>query len=285
VYSLYIPLGFTTGFLLGGWIDQYLGWREAFVIVGVPGVLLALLLRFTLREPARGAAEGSNVGAASASFRATFLHFWHKPSMRHLALGGAVHGIGAWGVAIWVPSFFMRVHGLGSAEVGTWLAVVFGVGGSIGVVAGGRFADHLAGRTGDPRWYPRLAALAVLASLPLGFVIYLAPVSTVALLALFLSILTGHTFLGPVLSMIQGLAGPRRRAQGAAYYLFLANLVSMGLGPLVVGAASDLSQSTDGLRYAILGLVSTTSAWSSFHFTRAARTLRADLAATEVMPS
>jgi MFS family permease len=288
IFHLYLPLGFMAGFLLGGWINELFGWREAFLVVGLPGLLLAGLLRLTLREPARGAMDRRppSGGGETTSLWATVRHFLGRGALRYVPLAGAVHGIGAWGVAVWAPSYFMRVHGMGSGEVGTWLAAVFGIGGAGGVVLGGRLADHLARRHGDARWYLWMSAAVVLSAVPFGSAVFLTSVREVALGAFFVSIFFGHMFLGPVMAMIQALAGPRRRAQGAAYYLFLANLVSMGLGPLIVGASSDLFQArfgTGGMRYAMLILFAVTSLVSCALFLRGAKTLRGDLVAAESM--
>jgi MFS family permease len=152
------------------------------------------------------------------------------------------------------------------------------------VILGGRLADHLARRYGDARWYLWLSAAVVLSAVPFGSAVFLTSVREVALAAFFVSIFFGHMFLGPVMAMIQALAGPRRRALGAAYYLFLANLVSMGLGPLIVGASSDLFQArfgTGGMRYSMLILFTVTSLASCALFLRAAKTLRGDLVAAE----
>jgi MFS family permease len=286
VFHLYLPLGFMTGFLLGGWINELFGWRQAFLVVGVPGLLLAGLLRLTLREPSRGAMDPEQPpgGSDTTPLWATLRSFSRPGALRQVPLAGAVHGIGAWGVAVWAPSYFMRVHGMGSGEVGTWMAAVFGIGGAGGVVLGGRLADYLANRYGDARWYLWLSGAVVLAAVPFGSAVYFMAVPELALVCLLVSAFFGHMFLGPVMAMIQALAGPRRRAQGAAYYLFLANLVSMGLGPLIVGASSDLFQArwgTGGMRYAMLVLFVVTSIASCALFLRATTSLRSDLAAAE----
>jgi predicted MFS family arabinose efflux permease len=282
ILFMYLPLGFLVGFLLGGWVNEFFGWRVAFVVVGAPGVLLAILLRLTLREPPRGHSEKRTDLGPPPELFATIRYFLSRPALRHLPLAGAIHGIGAWGVALWLPAYFMRVHGMGSGEVGTWLAFIFGIAGATGTFLGGFLADGIVRRTGDHRWYAWFSGLAILITVPFYFLVFLWQTPVPALLFFIFPILIGHVFLGPVTATIQNLGGVRRRAMAAAFYLFLANLISMTCGPLFIGVISDLFQSRYGhesLRYSLLFLVVVTSIWSALHFFLASRTLREDLAA------
>lgn len=284
VLFMYIPLGFLVGFLVGGWVNEFFGWRAAFMVVGVPGIILALILRFTLREPPRGHSENLQTMPPLPSLSSTIRYFLSRPALRHLPLAGAIHGVGAWGAGVWLPAYFIRVHGMSSGEIGTWMALIFGIAGSIGTIYGGHIADNLVKRTGDPRWYTWFSGSVILLTVPFAFLVYLWPTPVPALLFFILPILLGHMFLGPVMAMIQGLAGVRRRAMAAAFYLFLANLISMGCGPLIIGIISDVYSAeygTDSLRYSILTLVVVTSVWAALHFFLAARTLREDLQAAK----
>ena len=281
ILYLYIPLGFLVGFLIGGWINEFFGWRKAFFVVGVPGVIFSILLRLTLREPPRGHADGVRDSGVTPSLLSTIRYFWSRPSMRHIPLAGAIHGIGAWSMGVWLPAYFIRVHGMGSGEVGTWMALIYGIGGGAGVIYGGYLSDRLVKATGDKRWYMWLAGLAVLISAPFAFFIFLSKTQLPALLFLIVPITVMHMSLGPIVAMIQGLAGLRRRAVAAAFYLFLSNLISMGVGPVIVGMVSDyfnLRYGNESLRYALLVIVFVTFIWSSIHFFLSTRTLREDLA-------
>lgn len=287
ILYMYLPLGFLVGFMVGGWVNEFFGWRAAFVLVGLPGVFLAVLLRLTLREPPRGHSEMAPVTGEVPSLWSTIAYFLSRPSLRHLPLAGAIHGIGAWGAGLWMPAYFMRVHGMSSGEVGTWLALIFGIFGSLGTLSGGYIADRLVRKTGDERWYTWLCGGSILITIPFTILVYTWATPIPALLFFIPAILIGHMFLGPVLAMIQNLAGVRRRAVGAAFYLFLANLVSMGAGPLIIGMISDFFNAAYGdnsLRYALLFLVLLTSVWAAFHFFLASRTLREDLAHARANP-
>jgi MFS family permease len=280
VLYLYIPCGFVVGYLSGGWLNDLVGWRLTFILVGLPGVLLALVVRFTLLEPPRGHAERAPAGDSVPSLASTLRHFLSCPALRHLPLAGALHGIGAFAAALWLPAYFVRTFGVTSGTAGAWMALAYGCGGGIGVLCGGHVADALVRRTGDSRWYAWGAAGALVATLPCTLLVYLSEKPLVAVTALVAATLLGHTFLGPVSALLQELAGVRRRATAAAFYLFLVNIVSMGLGPTAVGIASDYFGARfgdDALRYALLAIVATTTVLASTHFMLAARSLSRDL--------
>jgi predicted MFS family arabinose efflux permease len=283
VMGMGIPLGVLCGFLVGGWVNQYFGWRTAFMVVGIPGVLLAMLLWLTLREPTRGQFDNSGTAGQVPSLPATLRFLWERRACHHLCLAAALYGLSGWGAGIWQPSFFMRSHGMSSAEVGTWLAFVFGLSGATGAFLGGVICDRVYRRTGDPRWYMWISGAGILVAIPFVFLVYLWPTPIPALLFLILPTLLGHMYLGPVMAMLLAIAGARRRALASALYGFIINLVSMGLGPLSVGMLSDYLQpdyGVDSLRYAILTVVVIATFWAAVHFLLAAKHLRHDLVET-----
>jgi MFS family permease len=273
VLYLYIPLGFVVGYLVGGWLNDRVGWRAACLWLGLPGIALAVLVRLTLREPPRSVGGGP----APPPLLATLRSFAARPALRQLPLGGAAHGVGAFAAALWLPAYFMRTFEMSSAAAGAWLALAYGLGGALGVASGGYLADALVARTRDQRWYALWPVALLLASVPVTLVLYLAAAPSMAFAALLAGAFLGHAFLGPVAALLQNLAGPERRAVAAAFYVFLVNLVSMGLGPVAVGYLSDTFTArlgVDALRYALLSVVVTTTLLSALHFYLAARALR-----------
>lgn len=275
VLYLQIPLGFVVGYWLGGWLDGLVGWRLTFLLVGLPGVALALLVRLTLREPPRGHADavGSNE-AASTSLAAAIRFFVAQRPLRYLSMAGAAHSIGAFAAALWLPTYFIRTFAVTGATAGAWLALAYGCGGTAGVLCGGQIADAFVRSTRNARWYAWGCSAVIAGTLPCTALTYLTDAPAVAVAALVMATFLGHMFLGPVAALLQGLAGVRRRAMVAAFYLFLVNLVSMGVGPTVVGLASDrlaASLGNDALRWALLTVVTLTSAVASGLFWVAGR--------------
>jgi len=193
IYSLGIPIGGAVGSFAGGWLGELYGWRMAFLLVGLPGVALALVVRLTLREPVRVQPPGPRESVA------TVLGFiLGRRSFVHMSIGAALHAFYGYGATAFVPAFLMRVHAFELAELGTWLAVIGVTTGVLGTFLGGAISDRLA--RGDVRWYMRLPALASLLGIPFTLLFYLWPDARAALL---LSI--PATLLGPTLDRLRSV--------------------------------------------------------------------------------
>jgi predicted MFS family arabinose efflux permease len=277
VFSMGIHVGVAFGFLLGGLMAQAFGWRRAFFAVGLPGLVLAVLVRLTVREPPRGHAEGLDVAHAAIPAREVVAHLWRRRSFRHLAIAAALHSFGGYAFAAWGPPFFFRVHHLTPIQIGLWLGIVLGVGGACGSVSGGVLADRLGAR--DARRQLYLPAGAALMQIPfvVGVLTTAAPVPS--MLYLIPSAFLSAAWFGPVFALTQGLAEPRMRATAAAILVFIINLIGLGLGPLAVGMVSDAlrpSMGAEALRWALL-LIAVGNVWAAAHFLAASRTIRADL--------
>ena len=278
VFSLGVPIGILIGFLAGGWLDQTLGWRQAFVVVGLPGLLLALLVAFTLKEPPRGLSEGLETSGPAPGAMDVIRHLWSSRSFRHVSMGSALYAFVGYSVVTWSPAFLIRSHGMETGAIGTWLALIFGIGGGIGVLAGGALADRWA--VSEPRGRVWLPALAMLAGFPFAFVIYLTDDTTLALLTMVGPAVFGLMYQAPAFAVTQSLATVNMRATAAAVLLFVINIVGLAIGPALTGALSDLLEprfGDDSLRYSLL-VISMALLWSAFHFWRAGRTLEADVA-------
>ncbi|MCG8423656.1 MAG: MFS transporter [Proteobacteria bacterium] len=280
IFSLGVPFGILVGFLAGGWLDQTLGWRTAFIVVGLPGLVVALIVALTLREPPRGLSEGLDIqrnSNASPTAGSAIAFLWRMRSFRHVALGSALYAFVGYAATSWAPSFLARSHGMTAGEIGTALALIIGLGGGLGIYLGGVLADRLAIRNPLGRvWVP---AGAQLLSFPFSFIIYTTSNTTLALVMFTIPAFLGLMYQGPAFAVTQSLATPKMRATAAAILLFAINIVGLGIGPVFTGAVSDALEPTlggDSLRYALL-ITSMVLAWSAFHFYRAGRTLVADL--------
>ncbi len=279
IYSIGISLGILAGFLLGGWLSELFGWRMAFLVVGLPGILLALVVRFTVQEPERGWSQNQVSVSSAPPFGEVIQLLWSRRSFRHLALGAGLLGFVAYGLGNWLPSYFLRTFDLSMGVLGTWLALTAGIGGGAGTFLGGYLADRLGAK--DKRWYLWLPALSVLIVVPVSAAILTLGNPSVALLSTGLLYLLFGIHLGPVLAIAHGLVGLRMRALSSAILFFVLNLIGMGLGPTLIGVLSDMLTMTgvqNSLRYALLLAGIVVSLWSCLHFLLAARTVRDDLA-------
>ncbi|MFP6605051.1 MAG: MFS transporter [Myxococcota bacterium] len=279
IYALGIPIGASLGTLVGAWVGQAFGWRTAFVVVGLPGILLALLVWMTLRDPVRGGSEATApVENDGESFTQVLRFMGGLRSFWHLSFAGALHAFVGYGAAYFVPSFFARVHGMGLAERGTWLAAI-GLVAVLGTYLGGWLGDRLAVR--DVRWYLWVPGIASIAGVPIALGYYLTPDPYLALLLFGIPAgIAGPMYLGPTFAMTQTLVMPHMRAMASAILLFILNLIGLGIGPWFVGYVSDSlapHYGDESLRWALVSIVSIGSAWAAVHYFIAARTLRSDL--------
>jgi len=280
LYSTGVNIGIMFGFLFGGWLNEFFGWRTAFMVVGIPGILIALLVRFTLQEPIRGLSENRDLSEEThSSFVDVLRLLWSRRTFRHLAFAGALNAFAGYSTASWTASFMIRSHGMTTGELGTWLAGIMGLGGAIGVLLGGIFAEKLAVK--DVRWYLWLPTLTGIVTVPFMYAVY---VADSAYAALTLSIIPGllfNVYLGNALAMTHGMVGLRMRALASAILFFVLNIIGLGMGPWSVGFLSDTLEPTLGaesLRTAMLYLLPLAMAWSVVHFYMASRTLEKDLA-------
>jgi len=278
IYSLGIPIGGAIGLAAGGWLRETFDWRTTLMIVGLPGLGLALLVRFTLREPTRGWWEGGP-RAAPPSLREVARLLWARRTFVHMAIAGALHALYGYGSAAFNPAFLERVHGLAPLEIGYALGAIAATTGALGVFLGGWLTDRVSGR--DARWYAWLPGIGTLIGIPFVFVFYLWPDGHGALALAALPAVLGGLYLGPTFAITQALVPPHMRAQAAAVLLLVLNLIGMGLGPQLVGVISDLLAprfGTESIRWALLGCVALGALGATVHYALAARTLREDLA-------
>jgi len=285
IYALGIPIGSAIGLAAGGWIADNLSWRVAFFVVGLPGLLLAAVVRLTLREPPRGGYDAAPApGVSQEPLREVASFLLRRRSFLHIAFGGSLHAFIGYGAGAFNPAFFERVHGFTLTELGAILATVSLTAGVAGTFLGGFLGDRFARR--DLRWYAWLPALATLLTIPFFFPFYLEPSAWGAVAWSVVPALLSGMYLGPTFAITQSMVPPRWRAQASSVLLLVLNLIGLGLGPQFVGWLSDLLEPRYGiesLRYALLWTVSLGALWSAFHYLVGARDLREDLRAHEAL--
>ncbi|MFK7838516.1 MAG: MFS transporter [Sulfitobacter sp.] len=263
-------IGVLLAFLVGGIVGQMFGWRWAFVLAGLPGLILALLLRFTTTDTRRPHSEAKG-GADRAIFRKTLGMIWRDRGLFHAFCGIALTGVVTFGVLAWLPTFVIRTHGLSQAQTGIYLALTTGVIGGLGTWYSGRLADRWGKR--DPRWRIGIVILAILLAKPLLWLFLLSDTTILALACFGIATSVSAVFWGPTFAYLHTRLQEELRPMGTAIFLFGFNLIGVGVGPTVVGLASDTvfaGFDQDALRIA-LATVHVVGLWGLYHYWQAMR--------------
>ena len=275
VYASGIYVGVGLGFWIGGWINDAYGWRMAFFVVGLPGVVMALIVRFTVREPPRGLSDHVVGKTQEYTIREVWQFFLTLPAARNASLAGAFHAFAGYGLGAWLPAFFIRVHSMTPGSLGRWLSWITALGGIIGAFAGGWIADRWMRR--NPRARPYVGLIGVLLSiLPLFFTLLLAD-TEIALWALLPYNIATSLWLGPTIAVIQDLVPPSMRATASAVFLFIVTIIGLGAGPQVIGILNDLGGTPDAIRYSLLSVAIIMNIIAAWFFWKTATTLAQDL--------
>lgn len=279
-YALGVYLGGMLGFLIGAPLAEAWGWRSVFFVAGLPGLLIAALIYFTIDEPKRGLADGRVEEAARPkptraetmeALKAAFRFIWVSRACRHVVIGLTLTSFVGYGGVMFAASFLKRTHGISGLEIGLVLGPIVGLLGGMGALAGGWLADRLAQK--DQRWNAWVIAVAKAFAAPLVLGFYLSDDFTWALVFYLPATVLGAFYLGPSFAMVQSLAPLHMRSTVSAIMLFILNLIALGLGPLAVGALSDLlnpAYGTQSLRYALM-LTSLLNLWAAYHYLVAGR--------------
>ncbi len=282
IFTLGISVGIMIAYLAGGWVVENIGWREAFLIVGVPGVLLAVVVRFTVVEPPRGMADrrADDRPSPGVAYVARFL--LQRRSFLHMAIGAGLAAFGGYSVASFFPSFLVRSHGMSPSIIGVYLGLILGIAGGLGFAGGGWVADRLGRRS--RRWSMWGVAIASLVSWVALFPVYLSGTPQAALTWFLVPAVLSNFYLATTLALTQGLVGLRMRGVASALMLFILNIIGLGMGPQVTGILSDLYAGAfgqDSMRYSLLTVGAVVGPWSAFHYYMAGRSIDHDLQRTD----
>jgi MFS transporter, Spinster family, sphingosine-1-phosphate transporter len=303
IYLMGGSLSLVIGFFAAGWLNQLFGWRTMFVILGLPGLVLAALVRSTLTEPRRESntprdasgmvavtpADPADIqpvttGCDCDQGRADHLTLWEAcrslwgiATFRHLLVGGSVTSFFSFGIGAWLPTYFVRSYGFDSGALGTWFTVVYGLPSVLGIYLGGEWASHWAAGK------ERLQLLAVVGLyLLFGIIwsfVFLAHTAYVAFALMAAGSVVINLTNAPLFSINQTLVPARMRGISVAGTSFLSNLIGMGLGPLAAGALSEALQRYFGhesLRYSLF-VLNLCCLWQIWYVWQASRTVHRDL--------
>lgn len=281
-FGLGIPVGSLLGLVIGGVINDQYGWRIALMLVGAPGLLLAVLLPVLLRDPRRCADSAHFSAAASNNMAALSIkdairEAFSSKAYLYVFIAASFTAFLSYGKGLWTISFFIRSHGLSTTEAGLSMAVALGVSGIIGTWLGGKMADVFGKR--DKRHILTLPAIGMAVAAPILFAGYYAEDWRVAVALLIVPTILNAAYYGPAYGCVQGLVRPEARAIAASLVVFGQNLIGLGMGPLIFGVLSDWLQPMAGaesVRWVLYG-----AAWlgliPAFFFWRASLRLKAEM--------
>ncbi len=253
VYSFGIPIGSAAGIVTGGLLSSLISWRVAFYIVGLAGLLITPVFKLTVREPVRGIFDEPGTSRVQPTFRDILAALLRKPSFWGLSLGAAASSMMGYGLFFWIPSFLVRSFGMNLLQASLSFGALVLVGGLVGIWIGGVIADHLGQRHKSA--YALVPAIAFIGTVPFFIAGVLSTTLSMSIAVMVVPIALGLAWLGPVLAAVQHLVAPNMRSTASAIFLFVNNLIGIGLGTTLIGALSDamhLRFGTDSLRYAIL---------------------------------
>ena len=273
-FSMGAPIGILLGLVLGGWINDLANWRVAMVVLGLPGIPIAIAAFMLLPEPV----ASRDVGRRAA--RGTGLRILlRSATYRHLLAAGTLFGCSSGATMTFTSAFAMRSFDLSASQVGTPYGLLVGLAGGCGVLLSGYLTDRL--RRSDPRWGLWLVSGALITTVPFHLLAWHAPALGIMIALLIVPELFQLYYAPPTFSAIQAVTPPEHHALGSAVFLLFATGVGISLGPLITGTLSDQFAARGiipalGLALSILTLV---KLWAAAHFALAARSLRFETAA------
>ena len=233
IYYLALPVGGALGYVLGGWIGARHGWPNAFLVVGIPGLILAVLGGL-ITDPGRGASEGGHAARTIHRFSFDLLAI---PSFRYNTLGMAAVTFATGAYAAWGATFYQRVRGMSQSQAGAWIGGMTATAGLVGIALGTWLADYLHRYT--KRAYLLLGCVAVCTAVPFGLVGLLIPDFRLSLVLLFVAMVMMAVVLGPSNTVTANVVPANRRAAGYALSIFLIHLLGDISSPVLIGFVSD----------------------------------------------
>ncbi len=262
-------LGMMAGMAGAGWLADHLGWRQGFIVLGLPGLLVAAIFWFTVREPLRITPPAPRLRQSLAGL------LQHPRAFIQLTLAFAASSFCTWGLLTFMPSFYVRSHGLSGTQVGLFLGLSMGLGTGIGTVLGGHLATRAVAR--DRAWGAHIAAVTTLLSVPIYAAQFLTTNIWLSLAFAVVTFIVGGICVGPLYALVQEIVAPDARATAIAVLGLASLLVGKGLAPLVLGAVSDGFSArfgaADALRYALTA-GALMSLWPVWHFWRLTKAVR-----------
>jgi MFS family permease len=280
IYQLGPVFGGFLGAFIGGWVNQYYGWHQAFLVAGIPGLLVALLFRLTVNEPVRGRSEAQEVNTSQAGLGETLRYMASQKSYMLLLLGFCLTTYTQFGFGAWTAPYLGRIRHLNSAQIGTYLGTIRAVAGLIGTLAGGFLADW-AGRR-DPRWRIYVPAICSMIAGPAVLIFLFAPNPWVSMAGFAVISAMSPVYVGPLVGVSHSVVKVGMRAFSTSVLYLVSEIVGLGLGPYFIGAFNDHYAHRLGvgvIRYS-MATAAVTTFLGGVIFIIAAQYLRRDMART-----
>jgi predicted MFS family arabinose efflux permease len=308
LFTLGVPIGAFCAAILGGLLAQGHGWRFAFIALGLPGLIGAVLLRATVREPARGGFDAAVTDETPPTFAEVLKHLSKKKSFIHLTIGAALTSMSGYAVVQFAIPFLLRGYGIDLKTAATLYGVFGAISAAIGIGLGGFLADAAGKR--DPRLRALIPGIALMLSGPGYIIAFLQPTLFGLGATIILPAILQYLYFGPVFGMGQNMVSARMRATTSALFGSIMTVMGLAFGPPLVGLLSDVlaakaytglmpfapacpggvaphgaagfaaescrAASFHGLQQALVIAVAV-YVWSGFHYVLASRTLREDL--------
>ena len=272
------------GFPLGSYLDGLYGWRMAFILIGIPGVIFAIIFFLTVKEPQRRQGVDKTSEVDNTSFKSVFKYLLSKKSFVFLALAAGCHTFATYGLGNWLASFIVRLHlptgGIEASNIGITIGLILGFAGGAGSFIGGYFADKLG--KADKTWYFKVSAYGGIIAIPFLLVFYFHSDTVIALTCLFIGYTAISTFLGPAIAITHSIVPAKMRAFSSSVLFLALNLIGLGFGPLFVGFISDVlepSLGVESLRWAMASTVFMTCL-AVYLFMKASKYIDEDLKTT-----
>jgi predicted MFS family arabinose efflux permease len=270
VFALGAPLGAWLGSDLAGYVSTLYGWRAAFLVLGVPGIILALIIMLTIKEPSRGRLDAASEDKTPTVIE-TLKFIWSQKSAVHAMWASGLSAFWGWGLMWFTPLFLQRTYGMNEGEAGSLLGSIYLFGG----IGASLITAWIVARPAytDPRKIARLlAVVTALGTIP-SFFAYYTQELWVAKIMWWLFIPTIYFYIGPAFALCQNLAAPKMRAMAVAIALVIANVLNLIIAPAIVGGLSDMFDATGGgnaesLRLAQM-ILAPTGLWAAWHYWRA----------------
>ena len=278
IFALGACIGAWLGSSVAGAAAERSGWRAAFLVLGIPGLVVAVVVWLTVREPRRGELDAPSSRPPRSTLAVSLRFIASQRSAVHLLAGGSIATLWSWGLMWWTPTFLQRSHHMTVGQAGALLGPMHLIAGTAGTLLAGWLMGRRA--AADPRHVARLLGwVTALTTIPSIFV-YWVDSERAATMLLWVFVPAVYFYIGPILGLLQNVIPAHMRATACAVLLFTANVANLVIAPQVIGWLSDwfagsFGAGQESLRWALL-LLAPTGFWAAWHLWTSAATIRED---------